>query len=895
MVLKPQLIGIMALMLVFGLISSFGGFAQDDALVIGTTDSVTVLSPANSCDYWTWHTLRQIAEPLVTFMPESSEITPCLAESWQISDDETVYTFYLRQGVQFSDGAPFNAEAMKWTLERNLRLDGPSGVVRQIKDIEEITCVDEYTLRIRITEPDATFLARLADPIAPALALSPASTPSDDFANGILAGTGPYKLVECIPGERTVYEVFPEYWGGSPKFTTITEISYSKSATLRAALEAGDVDVACRISCKPEEILELQINPDLQVMRGPGLIIRYLAFNVAAPPFDDVHVRRAIGYALDREDLNNCIFSGLNTPLYSMVPPELWSHVDAFPGRDLGMALSELQEAGYSSGNPLKITLWYTPRHYGPEEVAVAEFLKSNLEETGCIEVALNAVEWGAYVDRISQGGLGLYLLDWTVDIIDPSAFLSLCLGDSPEALGTYLNRATSRQDAETYAYFTALFQAGKQTLDYDKRTAWYEDAQRALGSSAVLIPLWQNNLPTYVIAQSDIEGLIPDLFGCLPYWLIQKDEYEPDNTLHQANTIAVNEEPQAHTLSPANDIDYITFWAMEGVEYTIETFDLGGDVDTVIDLLDSDGNLVASDDDSGEEDRASRLVWTAPQYASYYVRIKSYNGSSGSPESVYSVCIEAASYSEAMPPFLPLYDTLIMRPTELDENEDPRLVPAGVFIPISPSGLPEVSEAGAGLLEDLEWNVPLPSTPANDADEYMNLFGFQDAFYDTNLKQWRGVEKGSTGLVQFPPGENTIMLRKPNGEVVVNKVTALDVQDCRDLIVHNLTIGFDSSLIQHAINVLTDESIRKRLPLKESIRKRVNALVTANLCHIGEDTKTAIRNNSLIYALRRIQCIISTVNLTKGVIRNASDALAALAELSKYVGAWLTMGFSFW
>jgi len=229
-------------------LTSSRAVTEQDVLTIGTTDRITELSPANSYDYWTWHVLQQTSDALVTIEPGTSSIAPSLAESWEITG--TRYTFHLRRGVTFWDGAPFNCEAMKWSLERNLELNGSGGAVGLLKMIKNIWCSDSYTLNIRIDEPDATFLARLADTVAPSLALSPETTPENQFAKGHYAGAGPYTLIEYTPEEisilrtpRILYDAYDNYWGPQPKSKRVIEEFYIDSAALRAAVEAGEVDV----------------------------------------------------------------------------------------------------------------------------------------------------------------------------------------------------------------------------------------------------------------------------------------------------------------------------------------------------------------------------------------------------------------------------------------------------------------------------------------------------------------------------------------------------------------------------------------------------------------------------------------------------------------------------
>ena len=523
MSLKFRFIGIGVLVLALGLALSWGAMTQENILIIGTTDRITELSPANSYDYWTWHTFGQTGDALVTLKPYETTPSPSLAKSWEVSADGKAYIFYLEEGVTYTDGEPFNCETMKWSLERNLRLDGPKGGVGLIKMIKGLECLDEYTLKITLDAPDATFLARMTDGVVPAIALSPASTPADEFAMGRYAGTGPYKLIEYVPEERTVYQAYENYWGPAPKTPKVIEIFYADSAALRAAVEAGEIDVGFRTFI-PDDILDLKENPNLNVIIGDTLSVRYLVFTVNMPPFDNVHVRRAIAYAVDREELNFKIFAGLNAPLYSMVPPGMWSHVPAFPKRDLGKAVEELEAAGYSTLNPLEITLWYTPKHYGTEEADVAAVLKANLEATGIIKVNVNVLEWGTYVTRMSEGALGFFLLGWYPDFIDPDNYLAPWLTEAPEGLGTFLNQATNDFDKACYDKFVELLGEAKLTTDIAERTALYEEAQHKLAECAVMIPLWLNSSAHVAVAQKNVKGIVLDASMEFRNWLIYKE-----------------------------------------------------------------------------------------------------------------------------------------------------------------------------------------------------------------------------------------------------------------------------------------------------------------------------------------------------------------------------------
>lgn len=517
--------GIALAVLTLAILLSPGAVAQGEkgTLVIGTTDRITELSPANSYDYWTWHVFQQTAEALVTFKPGTTEIGPSLATSWTISPDGKVYTFKLRKGVTFTDGTPFDAAAVKWSIERALRLNGPEGGVALIMNIGKIDVVDDFTVRFTLKQPDATFLARMSDPIAPAMIFSPKSTPANEFAKGRYAGTGPYRLVQYVPEQRTVYEAYKGYWGPQPKSPRVITVFFADASALAAAVEAGQVDVGYR-TFNPEDIVRLSKNPNLQVLRGPSMSVRYIVFNVTAKPFDNPKVRRAIAYAVDRERIVRDVFAGLNSPLYSMVPPGLWSHVPAFPKRNLDQARALLREAGYSTTKKLAITLWYTPLHYGTTEADVAAVVKSSLEQTGMIQVDVKSLEWGAYVKAMSKGEFGIFFLGWYPDFVDPDNFLAPWLTESPEGLGTFLNKATNPADKQAYSRFQKLLTDAKLTAEKSKRQAIYQEAQRLLAETAILLPLWKNDQQAVAIARKNVKGIVLDPTMNFRTWLIYKE-----------------------------------------------------------------------------------------------------------------------------------------------------------------------------------------------------------------------------------------------------------------------------------------------------------------------------------------------------------------------------------
>ncbi len=510
--------------ILLGLLVTIGiaGLAADDILIIGTTDRVTELSFSNSYDHFTWHVLRNTTDALTRFDPETGEFVGAIAESWDISDDGMVWTFHIRPGITFWDGEACDANAVKYSLERTMRLDGPEGGVGLIKPyIDHMVVVDPLTLQIYLTRPDAVFVQRVSDQIAPAMIYSPKSVPDNDFAKGQYAGTGPYKLVEYVPDQRVVYEAYDGYYGEAPKTSRVVEQMYSGADTLRAAIQAGDVDVVFR-TLSPQDVAGLEADPNVIIKAfppSPG--IRYILFNVTQPPVDVPQVRQAISYAVDRMRIVNEVFSGTVEPIYTMVPavdPPFIGALPTFPERDLDRARELLHQVGYTADNPLKINLWYTPNHYGTTEADVATVLKGSLEEVDEIQVQIQVLEWSAYVERMSSGGFDMFLLGWHPDYFESSNFLAPWTTESPESLGTFFNHHPN------YGAYERLMDIATTTIDTDVRAKLYEAIQILSTQDVPWIPLWSMTDEMIAAWRPGVHGVFVDITMDISVPLIYKD-----------------------------------------------------------------------------------------------------------------------------------------------------------------------------------------------------------------------------------------------------------------------------------------------------------------------------------------------------------------------------------
>jgi len=498
---------VLGVLLVIGLLASATlAVTAQEPLIMGTTDRVTQLAFANSYDHYSWHVLRATTDALMKLDPVTLELKGAIAESWDISADGMEYTFHIRPGITFWDGAPCDAAAVKWSLDRTIRLDGPEGGVGLIKGvIDHIDVIDPLTVKITLTMPDAIFLLRMEESLAPALIYSPKSTPENDFANGVYAGTGPYKLIEHVPDQYVKYEAYDAYYGEAPKSKLVIEKLYSDAAALRAAIEAGDVDFVFR-TLSPQDITDLANSPDVVLeFFPPSPGVRYLLFNVTQPPVDNPLVRQAISYAVDRAAIIDQVFEGTVDPIYTMVPmvdPPFFGAIDVFPERDLAKAVELLAKAGYNADNPLSLNLWYTPKHYGTTEADVATVVAGSLEETGVINISIQMLEWGAYTERMSSGGFDMFFLGWHPDYLESSNFLAPWTTESPEGMGTYFNNHPN------YEAYKNILEVATSTADVTTRSKLYKAVQILSVQDVMWIPLW-------AMTDEMVMAWLPNVHGC--------------------------------------------------------------------------------------------------------------------------------------------------------------------------------------------------------------------------------------------------------------------------------------------------------------------------------------------------------------------------------------------
>ncbi|AEA34218.1 ABC transporter substrate-binding protein [Hippea maritima] len=482
--------------------------SQKDYIIIGTTDKVSSLDPAKAYDYLSDNILQNIMEGLVKYVPGTAKIVPGLAQRWAISKDGLTYTFWLKKNLKFSNGDPINAQAFKYSIERVIKLKGePSFLLSDI--VKNVEVVNDSQFRIHLKYAFAPFINILAFTVS--FPVDPKIYKNDAFYNGLPISSGPYMVKKWVRGQQIELVRNPHYHGDKAKTPIVLIKLYRNANALYIALLNKEIDVAYR-TLLPQQFKQIKKNKNFKTMIGPSPFIREVVFNVKYKPFDNPKIRKAFAYAINRTQIINDVFNGQVSPLYTLIPEGMWGHKSVMPHYNQKKAIEILKSLGYSKANPLKITLWYSPSHYGSTEAAVALTIKNQLEATGLVKCQLKSAEWATYIDYWTKGVMGMFLLGWYPDYFDPDDYMwpFLATSASPQMGCFYSNKKVDE----------LLLKARKLT-DTKDRAKVYEQVQDIMAQDAPYIPLFQGK--QRVVLKPNIEGVLLDPLQIFRYYLIRK------------------------------------------------------------------------------------------------------------------------------------------------------------------------------------------------------------------------------------------------------------------------------------------------------------------------------------------------------------------------------------
>ncbi len=448
-------------------------------LVVGLVAEPVNLDPAQVTDLNSNRVGRRIVETLVTFPDESTQIVPGLAESWTVSRDGLRYTFKLRKGVTFHDGTPLNAEAVKFSIERQIIPDHPFAKLGKYPfanyffgNVKAVEVIDPSTVEFVLKEPRASFLAIMTAGAASVVSPTAVRKWGADYPLQPV-GTGPFKFVSWDRGQRVVLEKNPSYWRYPVKVDRVVYRPIVEDQARLTELLTGSLDLI--VGVPPDFVGQLESNPKVTLLRQVGAHVWYLGINNQRKPFDDKRVRQALNYAVNKDAIVRDVLKGSGSLSRGPVLPGTWGaepRLKLYP-YDPARARKLLAEAGYPNG--FTTTLWVPESGSGMQSpVAMATVIQSNLRAVG-IGVTLQTMEWGAYLAKLRTKEQELFALSWMAGNEDPDMVMYPLLHSS-QWTPNGPNRALFRNDR-----FDELLHQARLLTDQAKRAELYREAQRIL------------------------------------------------------------------------------------------------------------------------------------------------------------------------------------------------------------------------------------------------------------------------------------------------------------------------------------------------------------------------------------------------------------------------------
>jgi peptide/nickel transport system substrate-binding protein len=495
--------------------TAYGGSKANNKIIVdGTTDTVVNIDPANEYDYGSFTVDLPIFQGLYGF-PSGAKLKPVLATGCGHSKNLKTWTCHLRHGVKFSNGDSMTSADVKYSFDRVQKIKGDQGIWTLLTYLKSTTTKGSYTVVFHLTKPFSVWPYILSTNAGYVVDKNtfPANKILANTDTAHMIGTGPYALTKFTSGQQAVFTPNKHYWGPKPKNGGVIINYYSKSSTMKLALQQGSIDMAFE-TFTPTEISSLKKKNGITVWAKPSVNIRYLVFNVKRPPFNNINVRRAIAYLMPRQTIAGRVWHNTVKPLYSMVPTGLPGATKPYKtlyGAKPNVAKAKAAMKKAHVKKPLPITLWYTPTHYG--DVSVDEYaeIQRALQKSGLFKVTLSSAEWAQYSGALGKT-YGAFQLGWFPDYPDADDYTVSFYQPNSFYNNGYNNRAMNKLIAKERAAPTTK-----------KRIKYLKGMQTLAAKTLPTIPYWQGDM--VIAGRSSMHGVssTEDATYYLRFWLISK------------------------------------------------------------------------------------------------------------------------------------------------------------------------------------------------------------------------------------------------------------------------------------------------------------------------------------------------------------------------------------
>lgn len=447
---------------------------------------------------------------LVTINPETDDLEPYLAESYEVSEDGKTITFKIRQDVSFSDGTPLTAQDFKKTFDRILNPEtGATVVASLVAGIKTTSAPDDQTFVIELAAPSAPFLRNLAsEGYLEPVSIAAIEKAGENYGRNPI-GVGPYKFKEWVTGQSITLErneafKWPKAFYKNEGKAYPDQLVYKfipDVQTMLAALDSGSIDMAMQVA--PKDVQRYRNNKQFTVLemdrQGLGL---FLEMNQEDENLKDVNVRKAINMAINKEAIIKAVLSGEGTPAFGPIPATIFgydSNVESYGHKfNNDEAINLLESAGWEKnssglmakdGKELKFELSAMPNHN-----QAAQMVQAMLKEIG-IEVSIQSMEAGTLIEKVSQGNYDLSFLAYSYS--DPD-ILSLLFHSSQIGGLNHVRVKNPELDA--------LLDKGRTTIDSEERKQVYAEIQKIIVDNAYWAPIYAEKV--FYVINNRVQGV---------------------------------------------------------------------------------------------------------------------------------------------------------------------------------------------------------------------------------------------------------------------------------------------------------------------------------------------------------------------------------------------------
>lgn len=464
---------------------------KTDIVIAAATEAVT-LDPQGGWDGASLYVLRQLYNGLVK-LDSNLEVVGDLAESWEFTSDTSV-TFKLKQGVKFHNGEEMTAEDVVYSIER---AQNSAKVMTFAANIESVVADDDYTVTINTTIPYAPLMSNLCHTACSIVSKTAAEEAGDNFSAAPV-GTGPFKFVEWISGDRIVLERNEDYFAGEVLPSTLTFKLMSEDSSRTIALETGEADMNLVVAATDAERIENSEDVELVVSMSPK--IQYVSMNQKVEPFNNKLVRQAINYAIDRDAINLVSTNGYGVVTDSVMNNQIKGYTDDVVHYEYNpeKAKELLAEAGYPDGFTTSVLV------YGNARSTEAQLIQGNLSEIG-ITLDITTMESTALLEQINNGDYEMFIMSYNNTTGDPDTSLYMLFNSTVPA-------SSGNRSFTNIPEVDEKLEAARVETDEEARMQLYAEVQQILTDEAVWVPLY--SIPNLVGVRSGLEGFTPHPLG---------------------------------------------------------------------------------------------------------------------------------------------------------------------------------------------------------------------------------------------------------------------------------------------------------------------------------------------------------------------------------------------